>query len=73
VYRDAMIHLNGNFIAQRPNGYAGFAITVDPYLQHGQTNRITVNARAHDDSCRYTGASIYRNTHIAVTDPFTSR
>jgi len=69
VYRDAMVYINGEFAAQRPSGYAGFAVKADPYLRYGQSNTITVQARAHEDSRWYTGAGIYRNTHIVVTDP----
>src|SRR5215218_2425110 len=68
VYRDAMVYINGEFAAQRPNGYTGFAIKADPYLRYGQSNSIAVQARAHEDSRWYSGAGIYRNTHIAVTD-----
>jgi beta-galactosidase len=42
VYRDAMVYINGEFAAQRPNGYAGFAIKADPYLRYGQPNTIAV-------------------------------
>src|SRR3712207_4241293 len=69
VYRDAMVYINGEFTAQRPNGYAGFAVKADPYLRYGQSNTIAVQARAYKDSRWYTGAGIYRNTHIVVTDP----
>jgi beta-galactosidase len=69
VYRDAMVYINGEFAAQRPNGYAGFAIKAEPYLRYGQSNTIAVQARAHEDSRWYSGAGIYRNTHIIVTDP----
>lgn len=69
VYRDAMVYINGEFAAQRPNGYTGFAIKADPYLRYGQSNTIAVQAHAHEDSRWYTGAGIYRNTSIVVTDP----
>jgi beta-galactosidase len=61
VYRDAMVFINGEFAAQRPNGYAGFAVKADPYLIYGQRNTISVEARSHQDSRWYTGAGIYRN------------
>lgn len=69
VYRDAVVYLNGDFAAQRPNGYAGFAVNADPYLRYGQPNTITVEARAHKDSRWYTGAGIYRDVHLLVADP----
>ena len=68
VYRDAMVFINGEFAAQRPNGYTGFAVTADPYLSYGQPNSITVEARSHRDTRWYTGAGIYRNVHLLVSD-----
>jgi beta-galactosidase len=67
VYRDAMVFVNGVFAGQRPNGYSGFVIDLDPYLKYGAANTIRVDARAHDDSRWYTGAGIYRDTHLIVT------
>jgi beta-galactosidase len=68
VYRDAVVYVNGEFAAQRPSGYAGFAVTADPYLRYGQLNTITVEARAHKDSRWYSGAGIYRDVHLLVSD-----
>ena len=57
VYRDAMVYINGEFAAQRPNGYAGFAIKADPYLRYGAAEHASRSqARAHEDSRWYTGA-----------------
>jgi beta-galactosidase len=69
VYRDAMVFINGEFAAQRPNGYAGFAVKADPYLIYGQRNTISVEARSHQDSRWYTGAGIYRNVNLIVSNP----
>ena len=69
VYRDAVVYVNGEFAAQRPNGYAGFAVALDAYLKYGEPNTVTVEARAHHDSRWYTGAGIYRDVHLLVADP----
>lgn len=69
VYRDAVVYLNGDFAAHEPNGYAAFTVAADPYLRFGETNTITVEARAHRDSRWYTGAGIYRPVHLVVADP----
>lgn len=69
VYRDAMVYINGDLAAQRPNGYAGFVVEADPYLRFGQTNTVAVECRTHQDSRWYTGAGIYRDTHMAVAGP----
>ncbi|WP_315070553.1 glycoside hydrolase family 2 TIM barrel-domain containing protein [uncultured Microbacterium sp.] len=68
VYRDAMIYVNGAFVAQRPNGYASFVVSLDGFLDYGAANTIRVDARAHDDSRWYTGAGIYREVHLWVSD-----
>ena len=33
VYRDAMVYVNREFAAQRPNGYTNFYVRADPYLR----------------------------------------
>lgn len=68
VYRDAMIYVNGAFVAQRPNGYAAFTVSLDGYLEHGAENTIRVDARTHADSRWYTGAGIYREVHLWVSE-----
>jgi beta-galactosidase len=66
VYRDAMVFINGEFAAQRPNGYTNFYVKADPYLRPGEANTIRVQARAHKDSRWYTGAGIHRDTKLIV-------
>ncbi|MEU5345398.1 glycoside hydrolase family 2 TIM barrel-domain containing protein [Streptomyces sp. NPDC020766] len=69
VYRDAVVYINEEFVAQRPNGYSRFHIKCDPYLRYGQPNSIRVETRAHLDSRWYSGAGIHRDTHLIVGDP----
>ena len=69
VYRDAVVYINGAFAAHEPNGYAAFTVEADAFLHFGETNTITVEARAHRDSRWYTGAGIYRPVHLIVADP----
>jgi hypothetical protein len=68
VYRDAMVSINGELAAQRPNGYSNFYVKSDPYLQYGRPNTVSVQARAHQDSRWYTGAGIYRDTKLIVAE-----
>jgi beta-galactosidase len=68
VYRDAMVFINGEFAAQRPNGYTNFYVRADPYLRYGEANTIRVQARAQADSRWYTGAGIHRDTKLIVAD-----
>ncbi|MET9830367.1 glycoside hydrolase family 2 TIM barrel-domain containing protein [Streptomyces sp. NPDC006385] len=62
VYRDATVHINGDYAGQRPYGYSRFRVDADRFLRYGQDNEIRVEARAHEDSRWYTGAGIYRDT-----------
>ncbi|MFI0350175.1 glycoside hydrolase family 2 TIM barrel-domain containing protein [Actinomadura sp. 9N407] len=66
VYRDATVHLNGDYAGQRPYGYSHFHIDADRFLRFGQDNEIRVEARAHRDSRWYTGAGIYRDTWMLI-------
>ncbi|RXZ71204.1 glycoside hydrolase family 2 TIM barrel-domain containing protein [Agromyces albus] len=68
VYRDAMVYVNGTFAGQRPNGYTPFRVALDPFLRYGEPNTIRVDARAHEDSRWYSGAGIYRDVVLEVTD-----
>lgn len=69
VYRDAVVYVNGDFAAQRPYGYSRFAVSLDAFLRYGEPNTIDVECRAHLDSRWYTGAGIYRDTHLLVGEP----
>jgi beta-galactosidase len=69
VYRDALVFVNGDFVAQRPNGYTAFEVALEPYLKFGETNTIRVEARSHEDSRWYSGAGIYRDVWLMVADP----
>lgn len=69
VYRDAVVFINGDFAAHQPDGYAAFVVPADAFLRFGETNTITVEARAHRDSRWYTGAGIYRPVHLIVAEP----
>lgn len=69
VYRDAVVFVNGDAVVHEPNGYNAIEAVLDPYLRHGEANRITVEARAHRDSRWYSGAGIYRPVHLVVADP----
>lgn len=68
AYRDAMVYVNGDFAAQRPNGYAGFSVNLTPFLRFGQPNTISVEVRTHEDSRWYAGAGLYRNVWLVVTE-----
>lgn len=68
VYRDAVIHVNGDYAGQRPSGYARFLVDATDLVHPGR-NEIHVEARNHQDSRWYTGAGIYRPVWLHVLEP----
>lgn len=68
VYRDAVVFVNNVAAGHRPYGYSAFLVDLDPYLRYGEPNVVRVEARSHDDSRWYTGAGIFRDTRLIVTE-----
>lgn len=69
VYRDAVVYLNGDFVAQQPSGYSPFTIDLSSRLRPGASNTLRVEARAHQDSRWYSGVGIYRSVWLAIGAP----
>ena len=63
--------LNGEPIGKTDYGYLGFETDVSRLLKWGEENVVAVRADTRDasNSRWYTGAGIYRDVHIVVTDP----
>jgi beta-galactosidase len=68
AHRDAMVYVNDAFAGQRPFGYSAFTVPLDDHLRYGEENTVTVEVRAHDDSRWYTGAGLYREATLIVTE-----
>ena len=64
IYRDALVFVNDNLVAQRPNGYVGFLTRIDHLLGDSQEAELRVEARTYRDSRWYSGAGIYRNVWL---------
>lgn len=62
VYHRAQVSINGNPLPTCPNGYIGFACSLDGLLNYGGENTLQVVAMNSDqpNSRWYTGAGIYR-------------
>jgi beta-galactosidase len=79
VYRDVMVFVNDEYIAQQKGGYTTFFTELNDYLQYGATNTVRVEARAFRDSRWYSGVGIIRDlaliisgaVHIERTGPVT--
>ena len=69
VYRDAVVFVNGGFVAQHPNGYTELTVRLDDLLVPGAENVVRVECRTGDDSRWYSGAGIYRDVTLFVADP----
>lgn len=68
VYRQAMVFINGDLAGQCASGYTAFAVKADNFLRYGADNRVRVECRTAEDSRWYSGAGIYRDTHLIVSD-----
>ena len=42
VYRDVMVHVNGEFAGHRPYGYSGLVVPIDHLLSYGGENTLRV-------------------------------
>lgn len=68
VYRQAMVFINGDLAGQCASGYTAFAVKADNFLRYDADNRVRVECRTGEDSRWYSGAGIYRDTHLIVGD-----
>jgi beta-galactosidase len=65
------VWLNGQFIGKTDYGYLGFDADVTKLLKWDEPNVLAVRADTRDvsNSRWYTGAGLYRDVHVVVTDP----
>lgn len=68
VYRGAMVFINGDLAGQCASGYSLFSVKADNFLRYGADNQVRVECRVAEDSRWYSGAGIYRDTHLIVGD-----
>ncbi len=70
VFRDAVVAINGHFIAQNMSGYAPFHFDISDYANYGGKNTLLVRADATlGEGWFYEGAGIYRHVWLTKTDP----
>lgn len=68
IYMDSAVYVNGQKAAEWKYGYSTFDIEITDYVREG-TNRILVSACFQAPNSRwYSGAGIYRNVWMKVTD-----
>ena len=69
VYRDAIVLVNGQFLAQHPSGYTGFRIDITPAVKFGTTNEVAIFVDPRwFEGWWYEGAGIYRHVRLLTTD-----
>jgi beta-galactosidase len=71
VYMNSDVWLNGIHLGNRPYGYSSFQYELTQHLNFGdETNVLAVRVNVQQPCSRwYSGAGIYRNVRLTVTDP----
>ena len=68
VYMNASVHINGDYAGGFPHGYSNFYVEANRFLRYGAKNKISVNFHTASDARWYSGAGVYRNVKILVSD-----
>lgn len=64
------VYLNGEFVGEWPYGYSSFAFDITDKWNYDGENIVAVRLENKPESSRwYSGAGLYRNVRIVVTDP----
>jgi len=71
VYMNSDVWINGYHLGNRPYGYSSFQYELTQHLKFGnEKNVIAVKVNVQQPCSRwYSGAGIYRNVRLTVTDP----
>jgi beta-galactosidase len=69
IYRDAVVFVNGKFIAQHASGYTGFRLNITSDVRFGQPNTVSVFVDPRwFEGWWYEGGGIYRHVQLIVTN-----
>lgn len=64
------VYLNGEFVGEWPYGYSSFAFDITDKWNFDGENIVAVRLENKPESSRwYSGAGLYRNVRIVITDP----
>jgi beta-galactosidase len=71
VYMNSEVWINGVHLGNRPYGYSSFQYELTQHLKFGhEKNILSVRVNVQQPCSRwYSGAGIYRNVRLTVTDP----
>jgi beta-galactosidase len=68
VYRDAIVFINGKFVAQHPGGYTAFRLNITSAVRFGEQNTIAIFVDPRwFEGWWYEGGGIYRHVQLIVT------
>jgi beta-galactosidase len=68
VFARSMVYINGDYAGGHTFGYSQFFIDADKFLKYGKNNEIKVVVHTEEDERWYTGAGIYRDVYMLVSD-----
>lgn len=68
VYMNASVFINGDYAGGFPHGYTNFYVEANRFLRYGEKNRISVSFHTSQDSRWYSGAGVYRDVKILVSE-----
>lgn len=68
VYQNALIYINGEFAANRANGYAQFFVDATHLVRCNAENEIRVVVQLADGARWYSGAGIYRDVYLLTSE-----
>lgn len=68
VYTNSMVYINGDYAGGCLHGYSNFYVKANRFLKFGQSNEIRVTVATANDTRWYSGAGIYRNVKLLVSD-----
>lgn len=71
IYMNSDVWINGVHLGNRPYGYSSFQYELTPHLKFGkEKNVLAVKVNVQQPCSRwYSGAGIYRNVHLVITQP----
>ena len=71
VYMNSDVWINGFHLGNRPYGYSSFQYELTKHLKYGnEKNVLAVKVNVQQPCSRwYSGAGIYRNVRLTITDP----
>ncbi len=72
VFMYAHVEINGNVAGKHVNGYTGFQVKINDFVEYGKDNeiRVTIKNTCQPNSRWYSGAGIYRNVYLLQAPPF---